>query len=243
MNLDDLTIEDLLEIAKEIDIKEISDDRNKLITEIKKCFKEYEEYNKTKFSKYKRLTQLGNTGKEGKTYLVKTTDDKEYAMKVFKKAKSIDKIKEEARLQDLAAEFGISPKIIDIDLLGKSIIMEKMDEHLYDIMKIQNGNITINQQKQLVNIFEKLDEAKVFQGDSNILNYMLKNNKIMIIDFGMAKPVDKKLITKLETDKPNIKFMNLGFIIKLKELKCPKSSYKHLLTHVSEQDKIKFGLA
>jgi tRNA A-37 threonylcarbamoyl transferase component Bud32 len=242
MNLDDLNIDDLLEIAKEIELKDIPNDKTKLIIEIKKCFKDYEQYNKQKFGKYKRISRIGNDGKDGLAYLVKTADDKDYAMKTFKKTKSIDKIREEARLQGLAAEFGISPKIIDIDLIGKSIIMDKMDEHLYDIMKTQNGNLTVKQQKQIIEIFQKLDEAKVFQADSNILNYMIKNNKIMIIDFGMAKPVDKKLIKKLGTDKPNMKFMNLGLIIKLKELKCPTSSYKYLVTHVSEDDKVKFAI-
>lgn len=243
MNFDDLTINDLLEIAKELDIKEISDVKDKIIIDIKKCFKEYEDYNKQKFSKYIRISQLGNDGKDAKTYLVKTTTDgKEYAMKTFKKTKSINKIKEESRLQTLAANFGISPKIIDIDLIGKNIIMEKMDIHLYDVMKTQNGNITINHQKQLIDIFEKLDKAKVMQNDANILNYMIKNDKIMIIDFGMAKAIDKKLIKKLGHENPNMKFMLLGFILKLKEFKCPESSYQYLLNFVSEKDKNDFDI-
>ena len=242
MDLDDLSIEELLEIANEIDMENIPNDKDNLIINIKKCFNEYKEYNKQKFNKYTQMSQLGNDGKDGKTYLVTTTDNKEYAMKKFKKNKSVDKIKEESRLQNLASEFGISPKIIDIDLIGKTIIMEKMDAHLYDIIKTQNGNVTINQQKQLIDIFNKLDESKVMQNDANILNYMVKDDKIMIIDFGMAKPIDKKLIKKLGFEKPNMKFMLLGFILKLKEFKCPESSYSHLITFVSEKDKADFGL-
>lgn len=68
-----------------------------------------------------------------------------------------------------------------------------MDEHLFDVMKRQCGNITEIQQKQILDIFIKLDDALVFHGDSNILNYMLKNNKIYIIDFGMSKHIDEKL--------------------------------------------------
>ena len=213
-----------------------------LIVEMLKCFKEYEKYKKEKVDKYEKIKQLGEKGKEGTTFLVKTKDGNEYAMKTFRKTKSSDRLRKEAQLQEKASEFNISPKIIEIDTVSKYIVMEKMDEHLIDKMKKQDGNLTEKQQKQIIKIFKLLDTAKIFHADSNILNYMFKGKKLYVIDFGMSQLIDEKLIKKLGIDTPNLTLMNLGFILKLKELKCPASSYSHLITFVSGKDKSKYGL-
>ena len=65
---------------------------------------------------------------------------------------------------------------------------------------------------------------------------MLKGKKIYLIDYGFAKEINSKLIKKLKTDTPNIKIMLLGFILKLKELNCPSTSYDFLITFLSEDD-------
>jgi len=163
-------------------------------------------------------------------------------MKTFKKTKSSDRLRLEAQLQEKASIFDICPKIIDIDTVSKYIVMEKLDKHLFEVIKDQKGILTEDQQKQLIHIYKCLDEAKVFHADSNILNYMFKKNKLYIIDFGMAKLIDDKLIKKLGTPTPNISLMNLGFILKLKELECPEVSYSYLLKFVSEKDKENFRL-
>ena len=36
--------------------------------------------------------------------------------------------------------------------------------------------------------------------------------------------------------------MTLGFVLKLKELKCPETSYSHLVSYISNEDKIKYGI-
>jgi tRNA A-37 threonylcarbamoyl transferase component Bud32 len=233
--------EELKEIAKDIEIRDDQyQNKNQLLVLILKCFKEYEEY---KTNKYVKIKQLGNKGKEGITYLVKDKiNDQEYAMKTFNKRKSSENIKKEAQLQKLASEKGICPKVIDVDLVSNCIIMEKMDEHLFDVMKRQCGNLSDIQQKQILDIFIKLDDASVFHGDSNILNYMLKNNKIYIIDFGMSKYIDDKLKKKLKEERPNFTLMNLGFILKLKDLKCPSTAYNYLIKFVSEENKKKYGI-
>lgn len=235
-----LSYKELQYIAFDMDIK-ISQNKDELILNMMECFKKLEEYKK-KIDKYEKIKQLGNKGKEGVTYLVRTKDNKEYAMKTFKKTKSSDKIRKEADLQATAALLGIAPKVIEIDTTSKRIIMEKMDTHLIDIMKKQNGDLLISQQKQLIRIFKDLDKAKVFHADSNILNYMFKNKKLFIIDFGMSSKIDTKLIKKLGTDTPNLHIMNLGFILKLKELSCPESSYKYLLNYISNTEKERFKL-
>jgi tRNA A-37 threonylcarbamoyl transferase component Bud32 len=233
--LQKLKYEDLKEIAKTMDIK-IPKTKDELIEKMLKCFNEYEKYKKEKVDKYQKIEQLGEKGKEGITYLVKDKKGNEYAMKTFKKNKSSDKIRYEAKLQQMAYKEGVSPEIIEIDTFSKYIIMEKMDNHLLDIMKKQNGNLTQIQQKQIIKIFKGLDNAKVFHGDSNLLNYMYKNKKIYIIDFGMSKEIDEKLIKKLNTETPNIDIMTLGFILKLKEFNCPKTSYSYLIKFLKDED-------
>lgn len=199
--------------------------------------------NDNEFEKYTVLNQIGNKGKEGVTYLVKRKKDgKEFAMKTFKKNKSKKNILHEANCQNIVSKFGICPKVIDVDLENNFIVMEKLECHLYEIMKKQKGNLTKNQQQQIFNIFKKLDEANVFHADSNILNYMMCGDKIFIIDFGMSKIIDDNLKKKLETYHPNKNLMTLGFILKLKELKCPESSYSYLISHISQEDKVKYNL-
>lgn len=232
MNLRELSYDDLCEIGKELEL-EIPNNKQKLVDMITDCLY---------YKKYERIKQLGEKGKEGTTYLVKSPNGHTYAMKTFRKTKSEDRLIKEARLQNIASLYNISPRIVDINPSEKYIVMEKMDKHLLDDMKEQHGNLTENQQKQLVEIFKKLDEAKVFHGDSNILNYMLYKNKIYMIDFGMSKPIDNKLIKKLGTNTPNFTLMNLGLILKLKELDCPPTSYEYLIKFVTEDDKKKYGL-
>jgi tRNA A-37 threonylcarbamoyl transferase component Bud32 len=199
--------------------------------------------NDNEFENYTVLNQIGNKGKEGVTYLVKRKKDgKEFAMKTFKKNKSKKNILHEANCQNIVSKIGICPKVIDVDLENNFIVMEKLECHLYEIMKKQKGNLTKNQQQQIFNIFKKLDEANVFHADSNILNYMMSGDKIFIIDFGMSKMIDDNLKKKLETDHPNKNLMTLGFILKLKELKCPESSYSYLISHISQEDKVKYNL-
>jgi tRNA A-37 threonylcarbamoyl transferase component Bud32 len=236
------SLEELQKIGKDLGIEnEIN--KKILIKKIKECFKDYEKYKFEVKDRYEKIKQLGNKGKEGITYLVKDKiANKEYAMKTFNKRKSIENIKRESELQKIAGDVGISPKVIYVDLVSNNIVMDKMDEHLFDVMKRQNGDLTEIQQKQILDIFNKLDEINVFHGDSNLLNYMLKNDQIYIIDFGMSKMIDDKLKKKLKENRPNFTLMNLGFILKLKELKCPDSSYKYLIEHVIDENKKKYGL-
>lgn len=230
-----LTLPELKQIAKDVEL--VEENKEKLILKILKCFEEYEKHKKN----YKIGEQLGNKGKDGVTYLV-TIEGDEYAMKTFNKKKSKQNIQKEADLQEMASKYNIAPKIIDVDIVNNYIVMEKMDKHLYEVMKKQNGNLSEKQQKEILNIFNKLDEAKVLQNDANILNYMYKNNKLYIIDFGISKMIDEKLKKKLGSSRPNYEIMTVGFIIKLKELKCPETSYSYLLKHVSEENKIKYKM-
>lgn len=241
LQLNKLKFQELKEIAKDMHI-EIPKKKDELIKLIINCFKEYENYKKDNTEKYKIIKKIGNKGKEGVTYLCTVKDGTEYAMKTFKQNKSSKNIKKEAFLQQKASEFDIAPKVIDVDTISKYIVMEKMTSHLYEYIKKQNGNLTEKQQKQIIGIYKGLDDAKVFHADSNILNYMYKDKKLYIIDFGMSKEIDENLIKKLGTKTPNLDLMTLGFILKLKEFNCPSSSYSYLMKHVKEDEIKRFKL-
>jgi predicted Ser/Thr protein kinase len=216
--------------------------KNELIRDIINSLKEYEEYKNNKLDKYSKIKQIGNRGKEGTTYLVKNKDGVEFAMKTFRKSKSSNTLKKEYILQKKAAEFGVAPKVIDYDTVSKYIVMDLMDQPLLDIMTKQKGNILKYQQIQILDIFKKLDEAGVFHNDANISNYMLKDKQIFLIDYGMSREITPSLRKKLGTSTPNMNIMLLGFILKLREFKCPETSYKYLVPHLLPEQKIQFGL-
>ena len=121
--------------------------------------------------------------------------------------------------------------------------MEKMDKHLLELIKEQEGILSKQQQKQIISIYKKLDKAGVFHGDANLLNYMYKSNKLYIIDFGMAKEITTALVKKLGTETPNMQIMTLGLALKLREMKCPHQSYEYIINHLSHEQRLQFNFS
>ena len=240
--LEKYTCAELRILAEKMDLH-VYRGKSDLIRVITEAFKEYEEYKKEKIDKYERLEQLGEKGKEGTTFLVRTKDGMEYAMKTFRKQKSSINLKKESDLQKMAAAMGVSPEVIEIDTVSKYIVMEKMDTRLVDVIKKQEGVLTKHQQKQILSIYKKLDRARVFHGDANLLNYMCKGRKLYIIDFGMAKEITPSLIKKLGTEIPNMHIMTLGLALKLRDLKYNPSSYAYIVKHISEDHRSQFGFS
>lgn len=78
--------------------------------------------------------QLGVAGKDGITYKA-DINGKNYAIKTFKKSKSKKKLEKEIEYQRLAADAGVSPKVLNVNLKKKYIVMELMNELLIDYMK------------------------------------------------------------------------------------------------------------
>lgn len=233
--LEQTSFENLKKMAKEMGLRNRRS-KAEYNADIQEAFGEYEKYKTNKIDKYTRIRQLGNKGKEGTTYLVVDNKNHEFAMKTFRKAKSSKTLKMEYTLQKNAASVGVSPRVVEYDSISKYIVMEKMDEHLIDVMKKNKGKLNRTQQYQILDIFEKLDSVGIFHADSNILNYMIKNKKIYIIDFGFSKEINEKLIKKLGTSTPNIRMMTLGLVLKLRELNCPSSSWKYLKRRISEEE-------
>lgn len=182
--------------------------------------------------RYKICDQLGEPGKDAITYCV-LLKNKKYAKKQFKPRKSVKKIEEEAQLQIKASKVGISPKIIEINDRHKYIVMDKLDKHLIDVNGLKK--ISLDHQKQLIKIYNKLDEQGIFHGDANPLNYMIKNKKLYVIDFGMSKKITPQLQKKLNTNTPNLTIMTTGMVIKLKLMNYPVSSYSYLLKYLPDE--------
>lgn len=186
------------------------------------------------------IEKLGNTGKDGETYLIKN-GNKFYALKKYKNKKSVNKIVKEAQLQYEASILGISPKIYECNLDKKYVIMDKLDINLFSLLKRKKGKLSIRNQKKIIQIIRLLDNINIFHGDPNPANFMFRNDKLYIIDFGFSKKINKTLIKKLATNTPNMDYMILGFILKCKEL-FKNSNYTHLKKFISKNNIIKFQL-
>jgi tRNA A-37 threonylcarbamoyl transferase component Bud32 len=239
-NLNELNYFQLKTMAIEMGLK-VRRSKKDLIISISKAFDEYNEYKKDKLDKYKKSEKLGE-GKEGTTYIVKTKSGNKYAMKTFRKQKSSKNLRKEAELQQIAASVGISPNVVDIDTVSKYIVMDLLDRHLWEDVVKKKGLLEKTYQKQIISIFKKLDECGVFHADANVLNYMIKGKKLYIIDFGMAKQITSELKKKLKTNSPNMTFMTLGLILKLKEMNCMRESYSYLARYISDTDRKKFEI-
>ena len=179
----------------------LSEDENSDMKTLAKLTRKYIEEN--------YLTS-GKKGKEGTTFVATGKSGKEYAIKLFKATKSSNKLRDEAEYQMLAAEYGISPRVFAVNTETKYIVMEKMEETIVDYMKRKYPEkdskkpLDVKQQKRIIEICEKLDCAKVVQNDGNPLNLMVdKKGTIMVIDFGFAKAIDKKMLKKRGPE-PNI---------------------------------------
>ena len=107
-------------------------------------------------------------------------------MKQFKKTKSSARIKIEADFQSRAAEAGISPEVMHIDLEKKRIFMETMDVRLVDVLKHGSKQFS----DDLNHIMEILDDIGILHNDGNALNLMLDHDDCLkILDFGLSKEI------------------------------------------------------
>jgi len=239
-HLEKYTLKELQSLADKMDLP-IGKTKEGLIKNITIAFLEYEKYKQEKKEKYKIKKQLGNKGKEGVTYLVIDKNDNQYAMKTFKKTKSSKKLYLEFYLQKKASKAGVAPIVYEYDTVGKWIVMEKMDSHLLD--KLKEGYIlTKKDQERIIEIYKELDDCGVFHNDANLCNYMIKKNKIYLIDYGFSKKINSALVKKVGTDRPNSKLMLIGFILKLKENNVNPFSYKYLMKKVEKEDRERYNL-
>lgn len=207
-----LSKSDLENCAKENNIPYENLSKKKLVKTIIQYY-----YDLEKYENFEYIEQLGHAGKDAQTFSAYDKKRNIVAVKIFKNKISPKKIAQEAQLQMICAKHSISPKVIEYSGTGKYIAMEKMDKTLYQVIIEQNGILTLSQQKQLANIFKTLDKCKVFHADPNPLNFMCKNGKWYIIDFGFAKKIDSKII-KENGKTPNQTMMPIGLVLQLRLL-------------------------
>ena len=236
-----LKLSELKSLSSRLELKGVSAlSKEKLADKIISELKDFEKYQQNEEQKYKKVRQLGQEGKEGTTYLViDNSTNKRYAMKQFRPSKSIDKMTREAELQQIAAQHGLSPGVIDVNNHYRYIIMEKLDKSLFEILREGRGDLSEDLQMQIIRILKKLDEIKIFHADPNPSNFMVRGKKLYIIDYGFGKKIDKRLVTKHGTENLNMHFMVLGFLLKIKEIcgKVPLYKYKVLVKYLSEEQR------
>ena len=159
-------------------------------------------------------------GKDG-TVTVIESGKKRLVRKTFRKNKNRDDIDNEVKMMKKGYNLGISPKVYTYftgnDTENPYIDMEELGETLFDIIK-KEGNISDKYQQQIISILETLDANHIFHGDISPLNFMTGKNedRLYIIDYGMAKKMDSAFIKKNSKD-ANVKLGITVFILKIRE--------------------------
>jgi tRNA A-37 threonylcarbamoyl transferase component Bud32 len=238
INLEIMSLPDIRKLAKECDIDISNKNKEDLIKSLQKVFKIVEK----RRSKYTELTPIGYKGKEGTVFTVKDKKGQVFAMKKFRSGKSGARLENEAYLLEKACSIGISPLLIDYSRSNLWIVMEKLDSNLFDILKSTNGILTKKVQQQMIDIFKKLDEIQIFHADPNPLNFMFKDGKMYIIDYGFAKTFDEISVVNLHTRTPNMDYMPLGFFMKIKD-NCDIRNFPVLIKHIPRDKLSQLGIA
>lgn len=147
------------------------------------------------------LQQLGQDGAQGIVYMVEFPNGLRSAMKQFKPSKSKNAIRKEAEFQTTAAEAGIAPAVMHVDVANRRIFMEPMASRVVDIL--ERGTPRFKQDVE--HIMHVLDDINILHNDGNALNLMLnEQDELRIIDFGLAKKITAAVRKKWQ-GQPNIK--------------------------------------
>lgn len=147
------------------------------------------------------LQQLGQDGAQGVVSLVEFPNGLRAAMKQFKPTKSSARIQSEADFQSRAAEAGIAPEVMHVDITKKRIFMQPMRARIVDVLDRGTPRFS----DDLYYIIRTLDDIGILHNDGNALNLMLdENDRLKIIDFGLAKEIDNK-VRKKWNGEPNVK--------------------------------------
>ena len=151
---------------------------------------------------FKILRQLGQDGAQGVVSLVEFPNGLRAAMKQFKSNKSKARIQAEADFQKRAAEAGVSPDVMHVDLENRRIFMEPMRARIVDILESGHSR---QLEGDLHRIMDTLDNIGILHNDGNALNLMVDDDdNLHILDFGLAKEITKS-VSKKWKGRPNVK--------------------------------------
>jgi len=163
---------------------------------------------------------LGKKGREGSIYKCKYSSGRnmkrEIVAKVFRKNKNEEDLCNEYNFLKKASKLGISPRTYGYGSLDgkKYILMDRMCETLYEIIKKNSGELCPKYQRRIIEIFCILDKNNIYHEDTGPLNFMTdKDGELFIIDFGVCRKIDKYCLEKYG-DNPNMNNGLLYFILK-----------------------------
>ena len=200
---------------------------------------------------------LGKPGKEGTAKVVWDQKDRIHRVKKqFRKTKSGNTLTKEAELQNLGNEYGLSPKVLEINADEKYIIMEMMEpKTLIDVIAENKKNgrplLSNSNQREIIELFKKLDNSGIFHGDPNPLNFMkfpsnYKNKRLAgkfgLIDYGFGKMIKGSQDLVIYSGKPNQSLMTVGLLVILKKRGFTPSSFTVLYDNISKAVKVQFDL-
>ncbi len=150
---------------------------------------------------FRVLRQLGEDGAQGVVSLVEFPNGLRAAMKQFRKSKSTARIEVEAAFQRRAAEAGVAPDVMHVDVEKRRIFMEPMQSRIVDVVQGSHARLA----EDVEYIMHTLDDIGVLHNDGNALNLMLDStDTLRIVDFGLAKEITPRVRKKWD-GKPNIR--------------------------------------
>jgi len=143
-----------------------------------------------------------------------------YAIKVARKGTSCGDgatggmgFLKQARMQQLASEHGVTPRVDAVYCGGKKdisfMVMPVLAHRLVDVYK-KGYTLSEKHQKQLWNLYKILDtKVGILHNDSNCLNIMIDGkDNVKLIDFDRSKVIEKKDI-KRRGPYINISFLDM----------------------------------
>ena len=135
--------------------------------------KQYKAYDYGSTSNVYRLEDSNIIVKQYNSKLRCTIEDHDNPQNIFDKELNILKI-----TQSLTC----SPKLIDADRENLRIYIEYAGESLY-----RNFTLPDNWEDQINNIFDELDHNKINYSEFWLQNILVLDNKITLVDYGLAK--------------------------------------------------------